>query len=351
MLDGLAIVIFMTLAPAGSGAATPKDRPDVAREETIIVTGERVSRSLRETASSVEVFSKDQIEKASGADRVEQVLALVPNVHISSGGEGPTIRGQDTTGPTRDLPAFLGGTRPRTTLVVDGRPVGFNEFIFGVASLWDVNRVEVFRSPQTTTQGQNSIAGAIFIETSDPSFVREYRARAVAGDFRTRQFSVAGTEPLTDDVAVRVAGDLRYSGTSVWMADLARGADPNHDVYGLLPPKRDISAEYPFSTQCGHQRSKSSLSRVVPVGGGLRSCHFPRDHEMVGHSSALRHLRQRQPPVCREGAKSWGTQPEVSNVKDWSNNTKFSGGRIADKWGRPGRLDPRVQHWSSSGQH
>ena len=52
--------------------------------------------------------------------------------------------------------------------------MGFQEFVFGAAPLWDVDRVEVFRSPQTTTQGQNSIAGAIFVETSDPSFTREF---------------------------------------------------------------------------------------------------------------------------------------------------------------------------------
>ena len=63
-------------------------------------------------------------------DRVDQVLDLVPNVQMSSGGEGPTIRGQDTTGASRDLYAFLGGNRPRTTLIVDGRPVSFNEFIY-----------------------------------------------------------------------------------------------------------------------------------------------------------------------------------------------------------------------------
>lgn len=228
--------VMFSLA-ASAAAASEQPVPTAQDDEQIIVTGERTARSLRETPTSVEVFDKTRIAKTAGADRIEQILELVPNVQISSGGEGPTIRGQDTTGPTRDLPAFLGGTRPRTTLIVDGRPVTFNEFIFGIAPLWDVDRVEVFRSPQSTTQGQNSIAGAIFVETGDPSFSPDFRGRAIVGDSHTRQISLLGSGPLSRDVAVRATGDLRYSRTSSKMADLAVGADPNHDVYGLLRVK------------------------------------------------------------------------------------------------------------------
>jgi outer membrane receptor protein involved in Fe transport len=121
----------------------------------------------------------------------------------------------DTTGPLSALPAFLGGNRPRVALIVDGRPTTYSEFVFGAAPLWDVARVEVFRSPQTTTQGQNSIAGAIFVNSNEPSATAEFRARAIVGDFHTRQLSLLGSGPLLgDDVAFRVAGDFRYSRTT-----------------------------------------------------------------------------------------------------------------------------------------
>ena len=226
--------LLLAVSPSAAGPSAKAAQPVESKGEEIVVTGERISRSERETASSVEVFGEKDIERAAGADRIEQILELTPNVQISSGGEAPTIRGQDATGPTRDLPAFLGGTRPRTTLVVGVLSVGFSEFIFGSAPLWDLDRIEVFRSPQTTTQGQNSIAGAIFIHTKDPSFTPEARARAIVGDFRTRQFSVVGSAPISDELAVRIAGDLRYSRPASRMADRAEGADPNHDVYGLL---------------------------------------------------------------------------------------------------------------------
>jgi outer membrane receptor protein involved in Fe transport len=204
----------------------------------IIVTGERVPRALRETSSSVVVVTDREIEAASGADRLEQMLALIPNVQPGSGNDGPTIRGQDSTGVLRELQAFLGGTRPRVTTQVDGRAVGYFEFNFGAASVWDVGQIEVFRSPQTTTQGRNSIGGAIFVRTNDPTYVWEGRARAVAGNLTTRQGSAAVSGPIVaDQLAFRVAGDFRRERTSSTITDRIPDADPNRDEYGVVRVK------------------------------------------------------------------------------------------------------------------
>lgn len=231
-------LMAVTGAVAAQAAATENPAPAAVEPGEIIVVGERVRRTLHETASSVSVTDESEIEAMSGADRVEQLLALIPNVQLGSGSEGPTIRGQDTTGPLQALPAFLGGNRPRTTLIVDGRPVTYNEFVFGSAPLWDVDHVEVFRSPQSTTQGQNSIAGAILLFTNEPAFEPQYRARLIGGDFHTRQVSALASGPIArDQVALRVAGDFRYNRTSSTIVDRIEGADPNHDVYGVARAK------------------------------------------------------------------------------------------------------------------
>jgi outer membrane receptor protein involved in Fe transport len=207
-------------------AASPQEPAD------IVVTGERVPRRLRDTASSVLVISKDEIE-GSSADRIDQLLASTPNVQEGSGEEGPAIRGQDSTGALRNLFAFLGGTRPRVTIQVDGRPISYYEFVNSSAPLWDVERVEIFRSPQTTTQGRNSIAGALFVETSDPTFNWQARGRLIAGNSTTRQASAAISGPLIgNQLAVRVTGDGRLSRMASDMADGISGADIDRDDYG-----------------------------------------------------------------------------------------------------------------------
>lgn len=218
----------------GASAAQAAPPPDAA-SETIIVTGERVRRPLLATSSSVAVTTAEAIEAQAAPDRIEQLLALVPNVTIGTGGQGPTIRGQDSTGVLQDLPGFLGGARPRMTMQIDGRAVGYNELVFGAAPIWDVEQVEVFRSPQTTTQGRNAIGGAIFIRTRDPAWDWEAGTRLIAGTYETRQASAFVSGPLiAGQLAFRIAADARDSRTASKIADRIRGADPNRDDYSLV---------------------------------------------------------------------------------------------------------------------
>ena len=218
------LILLAAQAPAAAG----EDQVDPG--DAIIVTGERVARSRHETASSVAVVDAAALETMAYPDRIEQILQLVPNVQLGSGGEGPVIRGQDSTGVVKDLPAFLAGTRPRTTITLDGRAASYYELAFGLTSLWDLARVEVFRSPQTTTQGRNSIGGAIFVTTADPTFQWEGRARAAVGDFDTRQLSGVVSGPLAgEELAFRLSGDLRRSRSASTLTSAAEGIDPNRD--------------------------------------------------------------------------------------------------------------------------
>jgi outer membrane receptor protein involved in Fe transport len=223
----------MAIAVAAPAAA---EEPQLG--PTIVVTGERVPRALTETASSIAVLTEEAIAKLPRADRLDQLLLATPNVQIGTGSEGPAIRGQDSTGPLQQLGAFLGGTRPRVTLQVDGRPLGYNEFVFASSPLWDVRQVEIFRSPQTTTQGRNSIAGAIFIETNDPAMALAGAARVQLGDNRFRQLSAMANAPLVDgQLAVRVAGDIRRGQPSSTYVRGTVDGEVDRDDFSLLRAK------------------------------------------------------------------------------------------------------------------
>lgn len=218
---------------AGASAAAPQASAPPENPETIVVTGERTKRSLKDTQSSVTVFSKKDMERMAAPDRIQQLLQMVPNVLVPTSRDPPVIRGQNSVGVLQGLPAFLGGARPRTVMQVDGRTLTFSEFVQTDVGLWDVDHVEVFVSPQTTTQGVNSIGGAIFIHTADPTFNPEGRIRGIVGQSQRRQLSAVVSAPLVgDEVAFRVSGDIYRSVAANKMSGPVVGvSDINPDRY------------------------------------------------------------------------------------------------------------------------
>lgn len=193
---------------AQDGGAPGVDRP--VQLEEISVSGEKITRPLQQTASSVTVLTREDIERAVNRNSVSDALLGTPNVNFpAAGGLGgaPTIRGQDSEGPNSGATAFFGGTVPRTVVNVDGHILTYNELVFGNVPLWDVNSIEVFRGPQTISQGANSIAGAILIRTNDPVFVPESRFQAVYGSRDLMRAAAMLNVPISEEVAARLALD------------------------------------------------------------------------------------------------------------------------------------------------
>ena len=202
------LLVWTLSSPGFAQEASNDDQP----EGEIIVTGERTPRSIVETSSSVAVTTQEDLDRFAGADTLTRILEQTANVSpTGDDNEGPSIRGVDSSGILTSLEAFFGGSQPRTTVEVDGLQLSFNEFVFAGASSWDIERVEVFRGPQTTTQGRNAVAGAIFVETADPNH-REFegRVRGIFGGRDERQLSGVLSGPIgSGELAYRLAGDYR----------------------------------------------------------------------------------------------------------------------------------------------
>lgn len=268
--------IGVVLVAAAQATAAPTNA-SARKPDEIIVTGERVKRTLKDTPSSVHVVVGRELH-AMSADRIDEVLAGVPNVQLGNASEGPAIRGQNSTGVLNSLPAFLGGARPRATIEVDGRAVGFQEFVFGTAPLWDVQQIEVYRSPLTVTHGRNSIGGGIVITTTDPSYEWGGAARILGGNFSTTEGSVALGGPIaSDQLAFRFASDVRHNRTTVRLAPLMRGADPNDDDYSqfrlkLLGEPRELPG---FKLVAAFTRSYSKRPQGEPILSPFQARKYP----------------------------------------------------------------------------
>ncbi|WP_353183665.1 TonB-dependent receptor [Bosea sp. (in: a-proteobacteria)] len=215
LMRGVSLVSLLTVAAAmpafaQSGPAAPATT--AIELDTITVTGEKVERDLRNTASSVAVKTARDIDREdTGNASVSEVLTGTPNVTYTDTVGAPVIRGQDTQGPLTGQNSFWGGTVPRATINVDGHYLSYNEFYFGATSPWDVKSIEVFRGPQTTSQGANAIAGAIVVNTKDPTFTREAAFLTEFGSYSSRRTALMLSGPIiADQLAGRIS--LDYSG-------------------------------------------------------------------------------------------------------------------------------------------
>lgn len=177
--------------------------------DALTVTGEKIERSVQDTATSVAVFDDKALQQRPGLQSSSELLARVPNV-VSVDGDNfaPTIRGIDGTGANEGVYAFIAGIRPRVNLMVDGRPTSFNELVFGNNTLWDVEQVEVLRGPQSTMQGRSAIGGAIVMKTKDPTWDWQGGGRLLGGSYDTRQGAAYVSGPLIEEqLAFRLAAD------------------------------------------------------------------------------------------------------------------------------------------------
>ena len=112
--------------------------------------------------------------------------------------------------------SFFAGTVPRATINLDGHYLNYNEFYFGATSVWDLDTIEVFRGPQTTSQGANAIAGAVIVNTKNPTFTPEASYLAEIGNYNTKRVAAAVSGPIvTDELAARLAID--YSGRDTFI--------------------------------------------------------------------------------------------------------------------------------------
>jgi iron complex outermembrane recepter protein len=207
-----------SISLTGSASAAAATRADVTLDvaglaEAVIVRGARVSRSLLETAASVDVTSAAALEQRPLITSAVDLLTQVPNVtSTGTSNLAPAIRGADGTGPAQGADAFFAGTRPRLNIQVDGRPASYNEVVFGDSGLWDVEQVEMFRGAQSTVQGRNAMAGTLVVKTKDPTFDPEGKLRFTVGNFGTRQVSGALSGPIVSEkIAARIAFDRQTS--------------------------------------------------------------------------------------------------------------------------------------------
>ncbi|MEM6645125.1 MAG: TonB-dependent receptor [Bacteroidota bacterium] len=173
---------------------------NTAQLAEVVVKSEKFVRNLQETQTSVNVVGAAELEAIPVRDW-EDATRLVGNLSTSGNGVF-TIRGIPNTG-------VGGGSGPTAALYVDGVQQGRFGTFRTIRGAWDLEAVEVFRGPQSTLSGRNSLAGAVYLRSAAPSFEWGGAARVRGGSQDAIEGAFMVTGPLIDDqLAFRVSGEL-----------------------------------------------------------------------------------------------------------------------------------------------
>lgn len=155
--------------------AEQQDGETTNRLGSLVIVGEKTERSLKETTSSVSVITQEDLSNTQYYSVNEAVSDLTNVVALS--GAVPDIRGVKGNGAAGGFNSISGGAKARVTTLIDGVAEPFVADLTGDSGLWDVEQIEVYRGPQSTSNGRNSIGGSIYVKTADPTFDWEGAAR------------------------------------------------------------------------------------------------------------------------------------------------------------------------------
>ena len=178
-----------------------------------VLTATRLQQAPAEVPGSISVIDRELIQ-ASGARELPELLRLVPGMLVVSDGSLTTVNYHGSNA----------SQARRLQVLVDGRSVyhpGFARVDWSdiPVAIEDIERIEVFRGPNTVSYGANALMAVINIITRLPRDTHGTRLKVTRGERGIADWYASQGEGWSD-------GDLRLS-LSGWEDD---GFD--HDKHG-----------------------------------------------------------------------------------------------------------------------
>ena len=165
----IAAAIFFIFALPSAAEELDTDPVD-----EIIVTADFRERPVNELPASVSVLDADFIEQ-SAVQHFEELINVIPNLNWS--GDGHRARYFQIRG-VGELEQYQGAPNPSVGFLIDD--IDFSG-IGTVATLFDVEAVEVLRGSQSSRYGANALGGLIYVRSTAPLPERNGRVQLTAG--------------------------------------------------------------------------------------------------------------------------------------------------------------------------
>jgi iron complex outermembrane receptor protein len=156
--------------------------------EDVIVTAQKRSELLHNVPFAITNLSAKQIEDLR-LWQIKEITSVIPNLYSADPGDNrdvTSIRGIATT-----------SYDPATAVYIDGvNQFGLDTYI---PTLFDIERIEVLRGPQSTLYGRNAMAGVINIITKQPSNTLSGSASFSLGNYAQNRMNLSLKAPIIKD--------------------------------------------------------------------------------------------------------------------------------------------------------
>ncbi|WP_421739469.1 TonB-dependent receptor [Caulobacter sp.] len=255
-----ATALWGIAASAHAQAPSASTANDTALDE-IVVTAQKRTQRISDVPMSISAY--DQLFlKQIAATELTRVAQVTPGLTIQLQDRllpGISLRGitSDDTSPAAE---------PRVALFQDGVPI--TQIGSGYAEMFDVDRVEVEKGPQSTLHGRSALNGGISVFQKMPTRTRGLEVKGGVGDYGYRQAQVVANLPVTDAFGVRV-GALIHKQDGFLKDSDGSGSYNNVDSQALrLTAQYEPSADFSFRFSGTYDRDDTDS------GGAFKSSVF-----------------------------------------------------------------------------
>jgi iron complex outermembrane receptor protein len=250
------------------GQAPPDAQPAASPaqpQEEIVVTGSRLrEESVQDTPIAVSVLNNRTVEDLHATD-ITALTAIAPSLNISFNPTGNNV-------PLISLRGFaVVGTdisiEPGVSVYVDG--IYQPTIAGGLAELFDTERVEVLRGPQSALLGKSSSAGAILVRRIRPTNDFNARFQAEYGTDNLVQLQGRVNVPIVDGVlSGLVYGLYRHRDDYVdnqYPGGRDLGGEDTFEIRGALRFTPSSSIDWYLTADYAHRRpSQSPVRNIAP---------------------------------------------------------------------------------------
>ena len=164
-------------------------------EEVVVKADWRETKLIEEDTSTF-ILGESEID-SQPIKHFENISYLVPNLNFAASDSRARyfqIRG------IGERSGYLGTPNSSIGFLIDDVDYSGQG---GIATLFDVNQIEVIRGPQASRIGANALAGLIYITTNEPTNEFEGKSELSIGNYNTSSLGAAFGGPVTKDKTIK----------------------------------------------------------------------------------------------------------------------------------------------------